>query len=621
MATKEELLAQLTEELRAIYTQRRIPNQAAQNTPNELANINAQREQDISNIVSQSSRRPSVVEALLTGAGRGSVFSAPEHAQAAIDPLRDIEATRARNDEIAKQRPIAYGLGYGGGAVSTGGGVAKVLSKVPGLAFEKPLEGLARTAGPTIRNTARLMGLGGGEAAGQTLGEGGSAEDAALVGALGAFAGPLAGPLVRGVAGGARLGGRIFRGPLKNAVRIISKRLGNTIEDVETALTNFIRDTKRMPSLAEISEPNFVEEMAQIGRQKQVAGQIFREARERTTSVRPGALESNIRSRGPTTTPSAGRGARTARGDVLFGVIADSPVRLTQDDFDFLLHDADVYQALPRPLKRIIAEADHSSNKEITMRQLDDMRQAFGNRVGPGDAQRYAEYADEVREIGVRNIPEYGATIDAFAADSRRITGFERARTGKLPQNATSATDRAALATPEGAEGTAIGTRTRLAESSGASESGAIQTADELRQEASQPRLQEALGINEARALQRAGAAEIRSARQLNQLASSPAAKSAETARMIQTASEAVVTAGGKALTGFKVHFFNRLVSNPLITTNTARRLAELVSDPAELPGLLQALRNAHLTENQIRELFIPGLAGTAGITLGGSAQ
>lgn len=157
-----------------------------------------------------------------------------------------------------------------------------------------------------------------------------------------------------------------------------------------------------------------------------------------------------------------------------------------------------------------------------------------------------------------------------------------------------------------------------MATEAGASERGAVQTANSLRQNAGGAgELRGAIGARETARLQAQGAAETTGAKNLAAVAPGSQAPSDETIADVKSAVESAAAVGGKTLTGYKAHVLSRLLTSVSVSKDTARRIAEASTDPARLPAVIQALRRARLNADQIRDIFVPRAGTAAGILTG----
>ena len=250
---------------------------------------------------------------------------------------------------------------------------------------------------------------------------------------------------------------------------------------------------------------------------------------------------------------------------------------------------------------------------EIDLRTLDNVRQDLNKLALAKPGEGYDKLRDYVTVLGVRANNRYRGLLSEFGARSRQIEGMKAGQAGTKPANLTGS-DRMDAATMEYQVGRAGGTRNRLADAA-STERGAVTTADKLRQTPKE--LTEALGPYETARLQRLGRAETQSADRLKQVTPKLLAPSDELSADVQAAVEAAAVAGGRTLTGFAIHAARRLVERLRMSAGTARRIAELATDPAQLPAVIAALRRARLTDQQIREVLIPVGAG-AGVAAGG---
>lgn len=538
------------------------------------------------------------------GVGRGA-FNVGGIVGEATDP--NYEADRAAR---AEEYPVESTLGYLGGAVAGGGAVGKVLGLVPGV---------APVAGQTVRNMLRFIGQGAVAGGAQAGAEG---EDIGTGAAAGAVAGPVAAGVAKAGIGAVRAVGGLLSPSVSNAnaIRALAKRIKSTPQELQAAMLRFRSATGRAPTLTEITDAGSAEELGRIAEARISAADTFRGAEQRVTAQRPRDMARQIAAGGPTDNIARLTTVRKDAMDSAMGNIRNVIVRVPPREAERYL-DPDVARVLNRDLRGRLAEAaTNGTEARLTVKDIDDMRQAFGDAAGTGQRFVFNELADRISNIGARQVPAYGSALSEYKAFSRTIKGFENGSAAKAPTDLNNPLDIADSTTPEYHSGRNVGVRSRLTDEAGASERGAQTTANALRQNAGlADETRGALGARETERLQRLGAAETTGAERLSQASRAPRAPSQETEQSVKNAVERVAALGGHTLTGYKTAVFSRLITKAQLSSVTARKLAEAATDPASLPGVIDALRRAKLSEETIRSVLLPAVSRSAGAAAGGA--
>jgi hypothetical protein len=359
-----------------------------------------------------------------------------------------MEFARGLREGSAKEHPYAYGGGFVGGIAANIKAGAKVLAKAP--AAVRSVFTLQK--GQTARNIARLSASSA-AVAGTTAGIQEGVEAVPTATAVGAVLGPVAAGATRGaVAGGRYVASKIS--PDNAAIRILSKRLGESADAIATRYNEFVQTMGRKPRLVEIMRRESAEEMGQISTSKVgvEAGRVFREAEEAASASRPGELRAQIERGGRTTTvpeqqadlapiteetrrvvggrvrstETAQIARRDASMDRAMSRIGDHYVHMTQDMKDIIEHP-DIQGVLPAPLRRRINDAIEQGmdlgSIDIPVRTWEMMRYEMAKRAGgPGASQIFSQYRDRIRDYVSNRVPEYDAALKEFG---RRTVGAE----------------------------------------------------------------------------------------------------------------------------------------------------------------------------------------------------
>lgn len=511
----------------------------------------------------------------------------------------------AERDARAERNPAAATAGYLTGAAAAGGPLARAARAIPGV---------AAVAGQGVRNVLRLAGVG---AAGGAAQAGGEGKDVGLGAAEGAVAGPVGAAVAKGAVKAARGVAGLVSGAARqqNAITALASRISEDPAALQAATDRFRTATGRAPTLAEVVDAGSAEELGKVAEARRSAADTFRARGEKITAERPRAMQTQIESGGPNDTLSNLVTVRKNAMDAAMGRVANRPVHVPAGVLNDIMRDG--ASVLQRPLRARIADSVQNGTP-LTIRDIDNMRQAFSDAADSGQRHVFTDLAGRISLIGSRAEPSYGSALSEYQAFSRGIKGYEHGSKGTLPAELKNPLDIEDARSQEYAAGRNLGVRSRLAQEAGSSERGAVTTANNLRQDAGQAaEMRAALGPRETTALQELGTAETQSATRLAQVTPAQRAPSDEVAADVRNAVERAVAIGGKTLTGYKAHVVSRLLTSASISSDTARRIAEAATDSRNLPDVIAALRRARLNDQQIREVLLPRVAATAGMAAG----
>lgn len=537
------------------------------------------------------------------------------------------DRAKAFREAAQADHPIASAVGTGAGVLATAPAFGGAVRAIPGvtrlLTPAIAAAGQSLSLGSKAANVARVGAEGGAAAAASAAATG---QDPLQAGAEGAVISPVAAKAAQlGLAAGKKIVGLVSSGQAQsNAMEALAKRI-STPAELRSAMDAFRTATGRPPTLAEIVDSGSAAELGKVADARKVAGDQFNRSAEQITQQRPANMQAQIESRGPTDTVANLTNIRETAMNAAMGRVEHIVVRVPPGDVDRFL-DPDAARVLSRDLRARLNQAQISGRPaQLTVRDIDNMRIAFNDAADTGQKHVFYDLANRVGQIGATQVPSYGSALSEYSAFSRGIKGFEHGTKGTTPADLKSPLDIADAQSPEYSAGRNVGVRSRVAQAAGSSERGAVSTANDIRQNAgTATELRGALGARETNRLQAQGQAETQSARNLALTAPGAQATSDETARDIGDAIKTGIAAGGHASATYKTGVLARLVSNAKLTflsKDAARRIAEASTDPARLPGVIDALRRARLNDEQIRAIFSPRAGVAAGTLVGEQEQ
>ena len=377
---------------------------------------------------------------------------------------------RQRGSDLAGTHPVSAIVGDIGGLVAGGGllkGAFKAAEAVPVVGDVARTIGrvLAPVKGQAIRNFGRAAGGNAALAGGLSAGEGDPLDTVgtnAVVGGLG-------GAAVGEVAGA---GLRMFQGASQKAMLALSKALDVSPDDLGQMFTRFVRETGgKTPTMAELVSLKGEGTLQQMASRNATVGEAASlSAQGRTPSLAQQMSEAIAN--GTPQTPKALIDVRNKNMDVSMQPLRDQPVAVSQEDLG-LLNDPRVRKAIKESptLGQKLAQANQDLrdnpqgvSNAMSVDDFDSLRQFMRARVSnfanpmhvkhnPQAASELGNVMDSVSNIATREVPEYGAALERYRADSRYIGGFEQGYAGKPIAKATTGADSATLDSAEGQTG------------------------------------------------------------------------------------------------------------------------------------------------------------------------
>lgn len=560
----------------------------------------------------------------------------------------DLAYVHGAQQQTTANHPYANLAGNVLGAAAPGAALAK------GVIGATRLTGtLALKAAQPVANALRLAGegaigggaysaiAGGSQGAKDTGTVAGTAEGAVTGGGEGALAGGVAGPVLAGVAKGTVSAFDALTPASQRAIGVLAGKIGMDAKSLAQTMADFRTSTGHAPTIADVMNAKNVANAAPLIADHQSSAASMLEARDAKAAALPQQMQSGIEAGGTTPTPLAATPTlATARvGDLKIAqnaqmnqtmgdrsrpqALANQPVAVSPQE-QVVLNSPLVHLAVRNDpiLRQRLGDMNdeigaRGQSASMTVDDFDRLRNALRsmqtqtlnpNSVNSGHPQLAANYgqaADDVSQIASQQHPQYGQALDAYGRQQDLIAGFEHAQAGKSLYDVPSMGDIRSLDTPEGRAGLELGARSRLAQTAGETESGALSTADNLRQGAPSKTL-ESLPASEGAALKARGAAEAQGMTNYNAL--SPSAvpdQGAKTVQGLKNVAEGAVALGGHALTGFKAHSIFRLLTAQKVRESTANAIVELLTKasrtPAEDAELVNQVNRANLRADQRR--------------------
>ena len=537
-----------------------------------------------------------------------------------------LEFARGYREGSVEDNPAAYGTGFVGGLYGSGKAVTTAITKAPAVVKSV----FTLQSGQTKRNIARLAATGA-AAAGATAGMQEGTEAVLPAAGAGAVLGPVIAGAARGVVGvGRAVMSKI--NPDNAAIRILSKRLGESADAIAARYNEFTQTMGRKPRLVEIMRRETAEEMGQVSASKVgvEAGRVFREAGEEAAASRPAELRAKVERGGYTTTAPALTRARDKAFKHTMSQIGEHRAPLSNEIKD-VIEDAEVQGALPPILRRrinqAIEEGEELGSIELTVNEFDMMRQAINKKIGAGAGQLYKDYRDKLRGYIVDHVPEYGAALQKYGRYSDAIKGAKLGRsvmTGSADEfkdAVAKASEGTSDATGSGVRG---GARSKLANTIGDSPAKAVTTAAQLAENPGlRDRLVVALGGAEAIQLQRVGEISTRAARNLAAAAPRSTAAQARTQAQAQEIQEAItggVILAGRSSGALRANFLNNIQQRFRMSKAAAKRMAEMAVDPNKAHIFIQRVKAAGVADAELLKWYRDA-AQAAGISVGSTVN
>ena len=597
----------------------------------------------------QTGDAPTAMQALGSGAASG----------ATLGLYTDPQAEAAH--------PIASAVGTGVGAIGTGaaleGGAAALAGRVAPAATSAVTSAMTLQKGQPIANLLRLSGLGAfsgglyGGAAGAVEGaQSGNIADVATGAARGAVAGAtlsaVGGPLGAGVAKGLQTGVKAFAPVSQRALSLMADRLNTPVAKLAQMFSEHTASTGHPPTLADIISARDTANLAPDIGSHQSSGAAMQGAAEANLASLPGRVQSEVEGSGKTQTPFAGvspiAAARVAQlrltqNDIMTKAvdpIRANPVNIPSSDADLVSNnqvrkaakgDKEIEPKLDAIQAMHAGQTPPTDVGELTVGNIDALRQNLRKQQSfllsngkPGAAKQAGVAADRLTGLANQQSPEYGQALTDYGTHDRFIQSYEHAYAGKSQQDAPALGDINIFNTPEGQAGLELGARSRLSQTAGASESGALSTINQLRQntvtkgtDALQGRatgtVTTSLG-NQADTLRNAAQAETRSQRNYAALSPNGLGSAQDAAAQgVKNLTEATAATALHGGVGFKTHAIYRFLTGNGVREDTANSLVEGITnrDPAFVAALPGKLRAAGLSADAQRTILSNVSRGT----------
>jgi hypothetical protein len=509
---------------------------------------------------------------------------------------------------------ILRGMASQDAALRSAHPVASVVGNVLGTGATIPLAAGMPGAAATGLGGRTLAGIGYGGAGGAIEG---ATDSATLSGAAG---GALGGAAVGGAVGAVaapvlRTIGRVFGsmgGSQRMAFQHLAERVKLPDETKEQAARRLHADFMeyrqvfgRNPRTAELLEHAQAKALAGGGsglmdagiRSSERAVDIARQAEQASAVARQGLVSNALQRGRPVVSQTEVRAAASDSLDATMGRIGQTPVTLSAPELE-LLSSQPVQAILQGRAYGAVREAIEGAaqGQPVTLRVLEDVRLAMQRGAGssnPTEAHLYRGLRDDVRAIGEAASPEYAAGLTRFARSQHRADGVETGRAAVSNTASTAEVDTAFRREPANAYGNAgrvgqrEGFRSQLVERAQQSPNAAAETARRLAEDVGLNQRSATLqGQTEAARQHRVGELATRAARGM--AAVTPTAK-AQPSHAAEATLHGVI---GFASPVHAAHWLAGPILHSLrgIPPNTARRLAELATDPAQTPAVIQYL-------------------------------
>lgn len=485
---------------------------------------------------------------------------------------------------------------------------------------------------------SRDTGSGVTAAAGELLGAGGVGKVVAPAGggivAQGAATGAITaanesggdlGAAARGAAAGA-VGGKVLEkiGEAFAPMAALAKRLktadGKAIKPQELYATfqRLEQQLGRKPTIAELADEAQTKALTSLAEGRRGAMSTFEKAQEAKMAARPGELRASITRGQPTT----GAEEMLAQRDEAF-TQAMNPIRGTQvtvgpQSAQRFLHQ-DVIRSLPADLRdRLINAVNDQTALFATVGELDSLRRALGKAAQT--AERDGFDVDALRRarasarIAAEKVPEYKRALADYEGRSETAKGAARGEKIRSESEG-DLMDASRRLTPQARTGLEIGARKALSEAAGASETGAIRTAQELTQPGTRAKVAASMGQSEADRIAAVGAAETRGARNMAAITKRGMDEVIDPSDVKKIAGLAATAAIKTKSPGLIVQGASALLK-PLkalgLAPGVGRKIAEIATSPNGAEQLVAYLRRAKVGDTTIQKI-----AKAIGVPLG----
>ncbi len=598
-------------------------------------------------------------EAALRGVGAG-FFGLGDISAAAGTTLRSmidgsdmsfgeaLEAQREYRRALEEEFSGTSAIGNVAGALAGGGAAGKVLGAVgrrAGGRVARTIDAATRfKKGQTTANVGRAA-LAGGTAGGVTEavleGEGDAIREGVALGAVGGPAGMAAGRAIGAIATPLRRGLDRARGvtqsqvdevlaePNARGLKALAKRLGEPEGEIARRFLEFQEVTGRKPSIADIANPQAVAELRELIAASPSATAVAREVAEGTANIRAGELSEQITQGVPTTTAADIRQAADELANRQFGAIAQEQVTFQPDQVEDLLNNPTLRSAIERsPMRGEIDELINAASSiseegsaqvanpvQLSIRAVDNIRQALNRRAGPGQDRIFRELAKEVEGIASEQVPQFREAIEGLARRRTAAEGVEGGRAGiRQPTTEFEARVRTAR-TPDEAGGIREGLRGAVADEAAESASRAARLVDTLSENGGLTRrLKAVLPDEEVGRLQRLARVQARSFENIERLSPGAVAQlDDDVMQAVEGAVNTMVAAAPTTSPALRIFSLGRILKakSPLgLDDRVLENLARDAFDPDRTGAVLQALRRTNMTDEEILNAFAASVAG-----------
>lgn len=446
--------------------------------------------------------------------------------------------------DLAEQQVRSATAPVGGDTVAAAGAALAGKGFDPGAQRERrqELEAEMGTAATLIPKTlggvggfgrlpggAAVQGATGGAIAG--VNETGDLSKAAQEAALGAVGGKLAEGIVQ--VGGKLIANTPLSG-IPKAVRALADRLKQDPRELVAIRKQLMQDTGREVSWAEAADPKTVERFRGMSLARPEMAAEAGVAREAADVVRPQNLANFVENGQMTGNAAGAEAARTDQFTRMMGKQANRPVTITNpEEFDvaavngglkkLIVNTADAN--LKQSLTAFRDSLSAGGSPTIRLRDVENVRKVVADAVArdPGLTETLGPIRDKLRAIAEKQVPAYGTAMRTF----ERLGDFaEGTRTGAAAATPSASTtdlvEAASRANGPQSNGIAVGFRTKLKDDM-------LNSAGRAPEAYAGPgfkqRAKVALDQPEADRIAKGFAGEVKAARNLERLDTSPGAE------------------------------------------------------------------------------------------------
>lgn len=507
---------------------------------------------------------------------------------------------------------------------------AMLTAPLGGIGAEGSVAANLLRGGGAVGNVARAAVAGGAGTAATELANGGSPEDAATAGAIGAVAGPIIGKVVGGAVGA-------MAPAAKKAWAYVASKMGVPADDVvKLVQAHAALNNGQLPSIQQVLDAHAAGAVKDFAEKNPQTAMLLQKGQAATEQELPAQATQIVQQAGiPKPTPkflaSVGRNDQSPQTlndaldstmDTEMGKLRDTPVTLSED----LRGDPDLNSALSGRYFRQIRK--RLGNDELTVDDVSQIRKALNN-VSQNGSDPFAQVRDEMMgEVGDQ-VPQLGEANKEYGTAARYIEGFGHGYGGNPAATASDKGLRRALASPEGAQGHAAGIATNMQTQASAGPASAANALGKLAS-AGSPQTEFTNAVGQGRggfATQRAQAAldRAQSARASTPNAIKPTDDSANARNIIAGAGEASIglhlSAAGR-WARVASDFMRGTKFPPAVQRTIGQGL--ISHDPKVVGDTLETLRRAGVAAQDLKRLqnvASAAFGGAVGTTLAGTAE